>query len=287
MDFNDVVSAQQRAQQVRNVLPALKPGDTLELPKGVYDFEDNGPVFPPNVQIIGASALVTVLQCAELWKKEQASAFTLSDGTRLEKLALESTCPMNRQSTVAGFSVESLTPRKATLTDVRILGRSWGLYLWQADGDQLMLYSTYVQAANVGICLGRSSGRNGQIVTCDGVRIKIDPSLSTQGGSTTNAVDGGSIGIAVRGGQLFADDLTVEAVGQVAGRGPMCVAISDHLEGGSSQSLITVSKLRSKLVAGTGTKILCDIDNQLGKVLIGGTGSAPDGGLLVRKTDTK
>lgn len=285
MNFNDVVTPQQRAQAVRNVLTTRKPGDTVTLPAGGYDFEDNGPTFPEDVTVRGEAKHPddTILQCAEVWQQTQSTAFVLSDGTTLANLTLQSTCPINRQSCVVGFGVNSDKPRHADLCGVRVLGRAWGVYLWNGEGDSLIIADTYIEAANVGVCLGRSSGASAQYVVLDDVFIKIDPSLSTQGGSTTNPVDGGSIGVVVRGGTLKVFGLKTDIVGQAEGRGPMCCSIADHLEGGSRHAVIYVHDLISKLTPGAGTTICTDIDNQLGTVLLGGTGSGEHGELTVRR----
>lgn len=231
-----------------------------------------------------------------------SSAFITGDSVTLDGLVLESTCEINRQSALFGPGFDSDKPRRVTFRNNLLLAGAWGGYLWHCDGDEFVFEGgNEMLVANIGVVMGRSSGFNAQIVrirpgvvngrTLAGLTIRHDPNRTTQGGSTTNALDGGSHGIAVRGGQLYADGLVVFGLGQADGRGPMLAAITDHLEGGSRHSYIAVNNLTSKLTPGAGTKIVSDIDIQIigtgtsttGNVVIGGKGSASNGGLVVRR----
>lgn len=288
LDFNPIVTPAQRAQAYRVSAANKKPGEALELPDRVFDFELEGPTYPLGVRVVGEGPTKTILKCAEAWQKPQASAFTLTDGTWLENLTMESSCLPEEQSSVVGFSVESPKPRTATLKNVGVTGRSWGIYLWHGTGDTLNLENVAIRAANIGICAGKSSGTDAQFLNASGVRITIDPSLAKQGGAVTNPFDGGSIGVVVRGGLANLFDVTVNAIGQDVGRGPMCCAVSDGLgdpikEPASSQTIINIYNLVSKLTAGPGTRPDCLVDiaqRYTGRVFVGGRGSGPGGELI-------
>lgn len=217
----------------------------------------------------------------------------------------ESTCPSFRQSCIIGPGFDPLptenpqVPRKATFRNNTFLCRAFGPYLWHCDMDTFIFEdNNRIVAANVGIALGRSSGYNAQVVRIVGKNnvIELDWTRSTQHGDVTNPGDGGECGVAVRGGQLY-----IESSLKIIGRGnddlsggPRVCGVADGLAGGSRHSFISVKNLQTQLKPGKSTKVLADIDIQYigtgapsttGKLMVGGTGSAPDGGLLIRKPE--
>lgn len=282
VDFGAVCTPAQRAEAVKAALVKPPANGVLIVPDGIYDFPA-GYVFPPSVVVKCQSRGGAVFQSPAIWTSDRACCFGLSDGTVLENLTLESTCGDKQQSTVVGYAIDSDKPRASTLRKVTVKGKAWGVYTWSPpDGNSIVIDDCDISAAYVGINLGRSSGASAQFVTVRNSRINMNPLLSSQGGSTTNPTSGGVAGIVVRGGRLSVSNCTITATGPRPGYGPRLCAIADNLEGGTKHSVLEIIGLTSKLVPGAET-IRVDIDNQLGKVLIGGTGSAPDGSLLVRK----
>ncbi len=263
IDIAKYLTDRQRGDCLRSAF-AQMPLIPLDIPAGYYDTGE-APLMFPGVPVRACGGSVHLYNSA-VWTPEISSAFVLQHGTQLSGLNLECTCPKNHQGVVLGFGFDSATPRKATLTDCTLTGGSWGCYLWHADLDEIDFLpgsrGNVINAANVGIVLGRSSGIDGQIVRVgagNALTINIDPSLSTQGGSVTNPTDGGSMAFAVRGGQLYVDTLTANVQGQDVNRGPQCVAIQDHLEG-SAPCRIQVRDLRASLKAGPGTTNTAEID---------------------------
>ncbi len=310
----ELLSPETRVAVLRDQMKNAPAGGTVTVPPGIYEFGDKEVLLGMNSKpgqpvTIKAEPGKAILRCSQtlrlptfdankvMTEKGATSVFIHGFDVILDGVQLESTCPPNRQSTLIGPGWDSPTPRKATFRNCKFYGRAFGTYLWHADFDtHIFEDNNYVVAANVAVGLGRSSGFNAQIVRVAGKGnvFECDPSRSTQHGDVTNAEDGGQDIVMVRGGQFY-----VEQPLTLIGRGnddpiggPLLAGISDHFAGGSVHSLIkTTAPLTVKLTPGKSTKILADVEIGLigtapsatGKVLIGGTGSAADGSLLIRR----
>lgn len=295
------LTPQGRAQWARDTV-AKMPAEQMEwfVPSGEYDFGDKEfAVLKTGLKITAKEAGKAIWLDASVWRapnpatgdRGASTAFIHGDAQTWNGVVMRSTCPPNRQSAVFGPGFDSTTPRKVRLIDTALEGRAWGYYMWHCDRDEVEFLpgkiGNTIVAANVGLNGGRSSGVNAQIVRIgDGnaLTINIDPTRSTQGGSVTNPTDGGSMGIVMRGGQLILGTCTINGVGQGPGRGPRMVAVTDHLEGGSSKTVAQIGRLITNLKPGSATELF-DIDFTLGKVQVGGSGSGPDGSLLIRKSE--
>ena len=286
VDFSLVTTPQQNAEALKKSIAkhaAEKPGVPFKIDNATYDFGNSNYIFPPDFTAVGESQDGVILQSAATWSAIYATCFGLSNGTTLDGFTLQSTCGDKQQSELVGYADEATKPRAATLRRMKLRGKAWCCYTWAGpDGNSLLIDNCDLWAAYVGIALGRSSGANAQFVKVVNSRIIMDPLLSSQGGSTTNPSSGGVCGICVRGGKLTVQGCTITATGPRPGYGPRLCAIADNLEGGSKHSVLEINGLTSKLIPGSET-IRVDVDNQLGKVLVGGTGSGSDGGLVVRK----
>lgn len=285
VDFGAVCTPQQKADALKQSLAKHEPDKPFVIPNGTYDFGTTSYIFPAGLTVRGESVDGVVLQSAATWSAAYATCFGLSHGTTLEGFTLVSTCGDKQQSELVGYADESPTVRSATLRKMKLRGKAWCVYTWASpDGNSLLIDDCDLWAAYVGIALGRSSGANAQFVTVRNSRIIMDPLLSSQGGSTTNPSSGGVCGICVRGGKLSVSNCTITATGPRPGYGPRLCAVADNLEGGSRHAVLEINGLTSKLIPGAET-IRVDIDNQLGKVFVGGSGSGADGSLSIRKPE--
>ncbi len=288
-----LITPVQRGQMLRETLRTLDPlRKGIDIPRGVYDLQQPS-VQLPGIIVAGESKPGTVLKCADLWSNEKhpdpdttdvsASAFCLSHGTDLRSLTLESTAPKNRQATLIGYGYETAdkAKRQSKVTDCNLRGQAWCGYFWHNEGDACDFTGCNLWAGNVAMMLGKSI-KDGQHVSLTDCRITIDPDMVTQGGSTTNEMDGGSIGICVRGGNLTVRRVFVVATGQNVGRGPNLCAIQDHLDTEESTQHLNmyVYELTTLLRPYAGRKLddyyVQDIDRQFGSLWLGGqaTGTA-------------
>lgn len=298
---------EQRGQDLRQAFLNIDPlKKSVPLPKGTYDFGDIPLVMPPNVVVESEDGHRSYvhLKCSAVWGSQStmdqgktphpyASAFVWSNGTICKNLTFESTVAKNRQSTLFGFGIETKPSvvRRGYMEACTGKGGAWGGYFWHNVGDSFDIVNSDIYAGNVGVMLGKSVD-NGQNVTVSKTRITIDPSLTTQGGTTTSSIDGGSIGIVVRGGNLIAREVFVNAVGQDVGRGPNICGIQDHIgqkgDGPSSQHLnMWVNDLTTLLNPFPGRTLadyyVRDIDRQFGELWLGGQASNnPDGSKRLR-----
>lgn len=280
LDVAAYVTPQQRAQAVRDQIAKQGPG-VWNLPAGEYDFGDTGITFPAGSDVRGAGPGKTVLRCSAVFNAQRATAFGLGDGTTfVRNLTLASTCQPNQQSAVIGFTSDAAQPRTATLENVEVLGQAWGVYTWFGpDGNSLTIRDSSITAARVAVMLGRSSGANAQVGLLERVRIKLDPTLSTQGGAVTDPNYGGVFGVICRGGRCTLRDVQVTGTGSA--NGPRLVAVTDWFDGGSAGVTIDVGGLATKLAAG-GAKEVFDVDVRLGRLVLGGSGGGTGGTLAVR-----
>lgn len=279
MDFNDVVTPEQRMQSLNNAFRQAKPGDTINAPAGVYE-ADRFPKIPDGVIVSGAGWGKTIFQSPYYFTAECATTFDLGDQCTLQNVELRPTAEKNKQTCVVGMGTTSAAPRSAVLRNVKVTGGVWGAYIWSNPGHKLLIENCDFTVARIGICGGVSNGANAQFITIKDSRIKLDASLSTQGGSVTHHQWGGQAGILMRGGQCTIDGLTVEALGPPAGTGPRCVAVTDWLDlSSATQTVITVRGLRTKLTAG-GAKEVFDIDVRYGTLRFDGCCGSGKGGSL-------
>lgn len=287
VDFGAVCTPAQRAEALKQSIAKHPAGVPFKIPNGVYDFGNANYIFPPDFTAVGESVDGVVLQSSATWSAIYATCFGLSNNTTLEGFTLQSTCGDKQQSELVGYADEATKPRAATLRRMKLKGKAWCVYTWAGpDGNSLLIDDCDIWAAYVGIALGRSSGANAQFVRVVNSRITMDPLLSSQGGSTTNPSSGGVCGICVRGGKLSVSNCTITATGPRPGYGPRLCAVADNLEGGSRHAVLEINGLTSKLIPGAET-IRVDIDNQLGTVLVGGSGSGEKGSLVIRKPEAK
>lgn len=286
----------------------------LALPPGTYALGDYPTIFPGITveadKQAGGNKTNVILQNSARWGNKQtfeagktnspyASCFVLSDQTKLKQLSLISTVEPERQSTVFGFGCETApaTARRASLEDVIAKGGAWCGYFWHNYGDSCDILRCDLYAGNVVLMLGKSI-KDGQNISVANSRLTVLPSLTKQGGSTTNPMDGGSIGACVRGGNLWMRNVLVNLQGQDVGRGPNMCAIQDHLdrEGESTQHLnIYCHEMNTMYNPFPGRKLedyyIRDIDCQYGSTYEGGQCStlalAPDRRLRVARKDRK
>ena len=285
VDFRTVTTPQQNAEALKQSIAKHPAGKPFVIPNATYDFGTTPYIFPPNFTAKGESVDGVVLQSAAVWMADRATCFGLSDGTTLEGFTMVATCGDKQQSELVGYSDATDKARSATLRKMKLRGKAWCLYTWTSpDACSLLVDDCDLWAAYVGIMLGRSSGANAQFVTVKNCRINMDPLLSSQGGATTSPEFGGVAGIVVRGGRLTVNGCTVTATGPRPGYGPRLTAIADNFEGGSKYSVMDINGLVSKLTPGSET-LRVDIDNQLGTLLVGGTGSGDKGALVIRKPE--
>ena len=302
-------SPENRAQDMREVFKNLDPmRKHLPLPKGIYNYGDM-PLQLPGIILEpepGVKKDEVVFKCAARWSNQDlmdqgkmphnsASAFILSNGTDIRGFTLESTVEKNRQSSLFGYGYETdpPTPRKSYIHNMNLIGGAWCGYFWHNYMDYCSISASDLHAGNVALMLGKSI-KDGQTIDLTDSRLRVNPNLTTQGGSTTNPMDGGSIGICVRGGNLNCRKVSMSITGQDVGRGPNLCGIQDHLdrEGESTQYLkmfvydvgIFLNPFPGRTLADYYVK---DIDNQYGSLYQGGKSNAPDQKLRVAIMDRK
>lgn len=282
VDFGAVCTPVQRAAAVRASLASAKPGNTVNVPAGIYDFSDAVLLFPDGVAVKGDPRGGTLFQSSQIFLAKQACAFDLGNNSVVTDLTLESTCQPNQQSCVVGFGIDSEKPKKATLQRCKLVGRSWAWYSWTApDGHYGVLEDCDITSGRVGVAGGRSSGANAQYIDLVRCRFFGDQSLSTQGGAVSHPVWGGTFGALMRGGRMRVTDCSFDLKG--SDKLPRCVAITDSLDESTSSSVvIEVNGIRTKL-AGNGAKEVFDVDVRKAVLKIGGSGIGEKGTLLVRK----
>lgn len=222
-----------------------------------------------------------------------SACFVSGNCLTVDGVVLESTCPLNRQSAIIGPGFDADKPRRLTLRNTEAFCGAWGPYLWHCDFDEIVFEeNNVIHVANVGVAMGRSSGFGAQVVRIhpakiiDGrevpaLTIYLEPERSTQGGSTINPIDGGSLAIAHRGGQLYVGKrgLAIYGRGQDVGRGPMLVGIQEGFEGGSRHGQIEAEEVLMQVTPGKGTKLTALFASQLlgsgptttGKAKVSGT----------------
>lgn len=277
VDFGAQCTPKQRCDALRAAYAKTKPGDTLNVPEGIYA-DTKFPAFPAGVIVKGAGRGKTIFQSPDYYTEGAATAFELGDGGSVEHLTLQATGPKNRQTIVVGFGTPSDKPRSATIRNCDILDGCWGCYCWQPQVT-LTMEDCYVLAARVGITAGASGG-GAQTFVLNRNRIKLDASLNTQGGSVTHPEWGGQVGVLVRGGRTTINGLDVEILGPPEGTGPRVAAVTDWLDLSSSTStVIEVTGLRTKLSLG-GAKEKWDIDVRYGTLRLGGSVGSGKGGAL-------
>lgn len=231
-----------------------------------------------------------------------SSCFVSGNCLTVDGVVLESTCPLNRQSAIIGPGFDSNKPRRLKLRNTQMNCGAWGPYLWHCDLDEIVFEeNNEIHVANVGVAMGRSSGFNAQIVRVNGPKvidgksvpaltIYFEPERTTQGGSTTNPIDGGSLAMAVRGGQLYVapGGLAIYGRGQAEGRGPNLVGIQDGFEGGSRHSVIEADDVLMQVTPGKGTKLTALFASQFVGNGESTTGRASvSGSLVIRKPESK
>lgn len=282
VDFGAVCTPKQRAAAVRASLASAKPGNTVNVPAGTYDFSDAVLLFPDGVTVSGDPKGGTLFQSSQIFLAKQACAFDLGNNSIVTDLTLESTCQPNQQSCVVGFGIDSEKPKRATMKRCKLLGRSWAWYSWTApDGHYGILEDCDITSGRVGVAGGRSSGAAAQYIDLTRCRFFGDQSLSTQGGAVSSPVWGGTVAALMRGGRMKITDCSFDMKG--SDKLPRCVAITDSLDESTSSSVvIEVNGIRTKM-AGNGAKEVFDVDVRKAVLKVGGSGIGPNGTLLIRK----
>lgn len=281
VDFTTVTTPQQNAQALKKAIDKTPPGKTLTVPNGDYDYPDGLTI--PAIKLRGESRNGVVLRSAKGYLARQGCCFELAHMAEVENMTLRSTCGPLVQSVLIGFGTESATKRIAAIRDCTMESPVFSVYTWSApDSNTLSVINCDITAGRCGIVFGRSSGPDAQIGIVRDTKIRLDPTLSTYQGAVTSPVFGGLVGVATRGGMTFLDNVTIEGKGGKLG--PRLVGVTDSYDGGSPHTKTYINNLTCKLVQGD-AKEMYDVDFRLSQPLIGGTGSAKDGSLIVRKPE--
>ena len=274
VDFGAQCTPQQRTAALKASYDASKPGDTIQVPAGVYEAADFPPV-PAGVTVKGAGVGRTIFQSPRPLlvdrpdKPDQATTFEPGDGCTLDGIEFQYTGPKSKQAAVLGFGTPSDKPRRFTARNCKVTGGQWSAYNWHGQGNVLTFENCEFITARVGITGGVSSGADAQTITIKNCRIKLDVAQSDYGipwtgQSVSHNSWGGQVGLLMRGGKAFVEGLTVEALGPPPGTGPRVCAITDWLDlSSATQTVIEVSGLKTKLTK-NGAVELFDIDCRYG-----------------------
>lgn len=290
VDFGSVCTPAQRVEALKAAFAKAKPGDTLNVPEGVYEAYDF-PRLPDGVKVIGAGWGKTVFRSARPLLvdrpniPDQAVTFELGNDCWLQDVTLDPTAAADKQTAVVGYGTPSATPRSATLYRVQTTRGVWPVYSWFGIGNSITIDACQINGARVGITGGVSSGAGAQTITITGNTIvNLNTALSTygvpwDGESVSHPQWGGTCNILIRGGLLrliakrkqkpdgtweVEPACTLTSSGPPPGTGNRCVAISDWLNlSSATQTVIELDAFRTKLTA-NGAKEVFDVDVRYG-----------------------
>lgn len=138
VDFSAQCTPKQRTDALRASFATAKPGDTINVPAGIYA-DANFPAFPQGVRVVGAGRGRTVFQSPDILAVQDQNCFELRDGSVVESLTMQSIGPKDQQICVCGFNGDQIGPRSAVVKDCEILGGCWGVYTWTNTSPKLRI----------------------------------------------------------------------------------------------------------------------------------------------------
>lgn len=286
-----------RGKLLLGVVPAMRPGQSLILSRGLFDIGKANLAFPPAVGVFGAG---DATELRSDWRQSAiANAFELNNGLWLKAIKLNHNLPDGGyQGQCCGFG-SRITPggADALLDDVTIEGRGgFGFYSWYSPGNVATLRKCRIRSGRWVVAAANASEQfaaGPKIQTIKMWRCEIEgdaQKYGVGGGGDQGQVTIGAVG---RGGTIKMEEGSITIKGfpgtGKAGdnnREPWLLACGAATTNQGSapatwgKGLWPILEMLnvSVRVDPNGVKEAWDVQEIIGRATVrGGTGSGPDG----------